>query len=55
MRCLGKDDEINLATGHPEFSRSRRAPPDRLAGLIAPLKRELYRSVLSAIADRLCI
>ncbi|CAM5289091.1 RNA pyrophosphohydrolase OS=Afipia felis OX=1035 GN=rppH PE=3 SV=1 [Afipia felis] len=55
MRFLGKDGEINIATEHPEFSRWRWAPPDRLVALIVPFKRELCRSVLSAVADRLCI
>jgi putative (di)nucleoside polyphosphate hydrolase len=55
MRFLGKDDEINIATEHPEFSQWRWAPPDRLIELIVPFKRDIYRSVLSAFADRLRI
>jgi putative (di)nucleoside polyphosphate hydrolase len=42
MRFLGRDEEINLATGHPEFSDWRWVSPDELPALIVPFKRPLY-------------
>lgn len=46
MRFRGADDEIDVATEHPEFSAWRWVPADQLLGLIVPFKRELYRRVL---------
>jgi putative (di)nucleoside polyphosphate hydrolase len=51
MRFCGADDEIDVATEHPEFSAWRWVPTDHLPDLIVPFKRELYRCVLKAFAS----
>lgn len=53
MRFLGKDDEIDVATEHPEFSAWKWVPTDQLLQLIVPFKRELYRRVLLEFASYL--
>ena len=52
-RFLGTDADINLDTPHPEFRDYRWVEPEQLPELIVPFKRELYREVLDAFADRL--
>jgi putative (di)nucleoside polyphosphate hydrolase len=46
MRFRGADEEINVATEHPEFSAWKWVPAEHLLDLIVPFKRELYRRVL---------
>jgi putative (di)nucleoside polyphosphate hydrolase len=46
MRFLGADDEINIATEHPEFSAWRWVPATELSNLIVSFKRQLYLDVL---------
>jgi putative (di)nucleoside polyphosphate hydrolase len=46
MRFRGTDDEIDVATEHPEFSAWKWVPVEHLANQIVPFKRELYRRVL---------
>lgn len=41
-RFLGSDDDINIATAHPEFSAWRWAELNVLPDLIVPFKRQLY-------------
>lgn len=53
MRFRGADDEIDVATEHPEFSAWKWVPPEHLLGLIVPFKRELYRRVLMEFAPHL--
>jgi putative (di)nucleoside polyphosphate hydrolase len=53
MRFAGADDEIDVATEHPEFSAWKWVPADDLLGLIVPFKRELYRHVLATFAPYL--
>jgi putative (di)nucleoside polyphosphate hydrolase len=50
MRFLGGDAEIDLATGHPEFSGWKWVPPAELPGLIVPFKRPLYVALLEEFA-----
>ncbi len=45
-RFLGRDDEINLATVHPEFSAWKWVRLDDLPALIVPFKRALYSAVV---------
>ena len=45
-RFLGTDQDIDLATGHPEFDAWRWIPPDQLVPLVVPFKRDVYRAVL---------
>ena len=46
MRFLGADDEINIATEHPEFSAWRWVSATELPNLIVSFKRQLYFDVL---------
>jgi len=50
MRFLGRDEEIDLATEHPEFSAWKWAAPAELPGLIVPFKRPLYVALLEEFA-----
>ena len=53
MRFRGTDDEINVATEHPEFSAWKWVPPEDLLTLIVPFKRDLYQSVLTEFSPYL--
>ena len=49
MRYLGRDDQIDIATPHPEFSAWRWAAPEELVPGIVPFKREVYLRVLEEL------
>lgn len=53
FRFHGTDDDIDIATGHPEFSEWRWVPKDELLSSIVPFKREAYAKVVAAFAHRL--
>ncbi|MEM1360880.1 MAG: RNA pyrophosphohydrolase [Pseudomonadota bacterium] len=46
----GRDDQINIATKHPEFSEWKWIAPGALVDNIVPFKRDLYRDVVAAFA-----
>lgn len=46
LRFLGRDEDIDLATHHPEFNAWKWVPPASLPTLIVPFKRALYEAVL---------
>ncbi|MEM9196537.1 MAG: RNA pyrophosphohydrolase [Pseudomonadota bacterium] len=46
MRFLGSDDDIDIATAHPEFSRWTWLAPEELLDRVVPFKRETYRKVI---------
>ncbi len=50
FRFLGTDEDVNIATEHPEFRNWRWSDPIDLAAMIVPFKRELYARVLVAFA-----
>jgi putative (di)nucleoside polyphosphate hydrolase len=50
---LGRDEDIDLDTPHPEFRAWRWAEPADLPHLIVPFKKALYESVLEAFAEHL--
>jgi putative (di)nucleoside polyphosphate hydrolase len=50
-RFLGRDDDVNIATKHPEFRDWKWIEPALLPDLIVPFKRELYRQLLREFAD----
>ena len=52
-RFLGCDEDVNIATGNPEFREWRWVEPRRLPDLIVPFKRDLYRRLLDDFADYL--
>ena len=47
MRLLGRDDEIDLNTHHPEFAAWRWLTPDDMVRLIIPFKRRLYTDIFT--------
>jgi putative (di)nucleoside polyphosphate hydrolase len=51
MRFLGTDDDIDIATEHPEFDRWRWTAPETLVDLIVPFKKRLYRDVVAEFHD----
>lgn len=48
FRYLGRDDQINIATEHPEFSRWRWIQADEMIASIVPFKRAVYQQVVQA-------
>ena len=47
MRFTGTDDQINIATQHPEFSHWRWLAIDDLVDHIVPFKRDVYARVVA--------
>jgi putative (di)nucleoside polyphosphate hydrolase len=48
MRFHGRDDQIDIATEHPEFSEWRWLPAGQVVDQIVPFKRAVYEQVLAA-------
>lgn len=46
MRFTGRDDQVNIETDHPEFSKWRWVPVDALVDGIVPFKRAVYEAVV---------
>ena len=46
VRFAGTDDQIDIATEHPEFSRWKWMPPSEMLTSIVPFKRAVYAQVL---------
>ncbi len=53
FRFHGTDDQINIATAHPEFSQWKWMPKDQLVDNIVPFKREVYARVLAEFEAKL--
>lgn len=53
MRYLGQDDQIDIATHHPEFSRWRWIGADQMVAEIVPFKRAVYEQVVAAFREHL--
>ena len=51
MRYLGQDDQINLATAHPEFSEWRWIGAQDMLDSIVPFKRATYAQVIDEFRD----
>ncbi len=47
LRFLGHDDEIDIATAHPEFDQWKWCDFAELEAHIVPFKRETYRQVMA--------
>ena len=45
-RYLGRDDQVNIATSHPEFSHWRWIKADEMVASIVPFKRAVYEEVV---------
>lgn len=52
-RFLGTDEDVNIATSHPEFREWKWIEPRNLPELIVPFKRELYRRLLGEFSQYL--
>ena len=50
MRFNGTDEDINIQTEHPEFSKWRWLPVAEVTDNIVPFKRDVYVAVLDAFA-----
>ncbi|WP_281966936.1 RNA pyrophosphohydrolase [Roseovarius nanhaiticus] len=53
MRFHGRDDQVVIATDHPEFSHWRWLPASELVAHIVPFKRAVYAAVLDEFKDLL--
>ncbi|PUB18557.1 RNA pyrophosphohydrolase [Yoonia sediminilitoris] len=53
MRFHGEDNQIDIVTAHPEFSRWKWLPKDQLVDAIVPFKRKVYEQVLAEFTTRL--
>ena len=53
MRFSGTDQQINIATEHPEFSKWAWFDPDDLIEQIVPFKREVYSQVIAEFRPHL--
>ena len=53
LRFLGEDDDIDLATEHPEFDAWRWVDLEEVPGLVIPFKRDTYRAVVSEFRELL--
>lgn len=53
LRFHGTDEQVNIATDHPEFSEWRWLPASELVENIVPFKREVYARVLADFEGRL--
>ncbi len=51
MRFTGNDEDIDIETGHPEFSPWKWAPLDSLPDMIIGFKKDLYRQIVAAFAS----
>ncbi len=51
FRYLGRDDQIDIATEHPEFSEWRWITADALIAGIVPFKRDVYERVVAEFRD----
>ena len=52
-RFLGEDQDVDIATAHPEFRAWRWSDPADLPAMIVPFKAALYEAVLAAFAPQL--
>ncbi|KIC38696.1 RNA pyrophosphohydrolase [Ruegeria sp. ANG-R] len=53
MRFLGRDDQIDIQTEHPEFTHWKWQQPNRLVAEIVPFKRSVYEQVLGIFSPYL--
>ncbi|WP_171209199.1 MULTISPECIES: RNA pyrophosphohydrolase [unclassified Ruegeria] len=48
LKFLGRDDQIDIETEHPEFTRWKWQDPSQLVDEIVPFKRDVYAQVIAA-------
>ena len=47
LRYLGRDDQVNIETDHPEFDRWQWSRADEMIASIVPFKRAVYEKVVA--------
>jgi putative (di)nucleoside polyphosphate hydrolase len=52
-RFTGRDDQIDIATAHPEFDRWKWTRADDMLAAIVPFKRQVYEQVIAAFRPHL--
>jgi putative (di)nucleoside polyphosphate hydrolase len=52
-RFTGRDEDIDLATAHPEFDAWKWVEPPEVIARIVPFKRAIYEAVLAEFSDLL--
>ena len=52
-RYLGRDDQIDIATAHPEFAHWKWISADEMLAAIVPFKRAVYDQVIRAFRAHL--
>lgn len=53
FRYTGRDDQVNIATEHPEFDRWQWSRADEMIASIVPFKRAVYETVVAEFRDHL--
>jgi putative (di)nucleoside polyphosphate hydrolase len=53
LRFHGGDNDVNIATDHPEFDKWQWVEPAALVDLIVPFKRDLYAAIVTEFAPHL--
>jgi len=53
LRFLGRDDQIDIATEHPEFSEWRWVTAEDMLAAIVPFKRAVYEEVVATFRDKI--
>jgi putative (di)nucleoside polyphosphate hydrolase len=53
FRYLGRDDQVNIATEHPEFDRWQWTHADAMVAAIVPFKRAVYEEVVAQFRPHL--
>lgn len=51
MRFKGEDSDVNIATGHPEFSKWQWVAADVVPQLIVPWKKRLYETIVAEFEE----
>ena len=52
FRYIGSDDQVNIATEHPEFDRWQWSRADEMIASIVPFKRAVYETVVAEFRDQ---
>jgi len=53
LRFHGRDDQIDIATEHPEFSKWKWIEADKVVDAIVPFKRATYEQVVAVFSQHL--
>lgn len=53
LRFNGSDDQINIATEHPEFTQWKWIDPADVVASIVPFKRAVYEQVLAELGPKI--